>query len=174
MKPFPSNLVQAKLSEQDDIVKFGDAFIKQRERFMALALEEARAALSEDEVPVGAVLVRGDTILARTHNRCEQWRDPTAHAELLCIREGVRQLGGRLTDCTLYVTLEPCAMCAGAAMQSKLTRIVFGAFDMRAGCCGSVFDLPDGCFLWRVEVWGGVLESDCATLLTDFFAAKRI
>lgn len=143
------------------------------ERYMRLALEEARLAYEKNEVPVGAVLVRGDRVIARAHNRCMQENDPTAHAELLCIREGAKKLSGRLTDCTLYVTLEPCAMCAGAAVNSKLTRLVYGAYDAAAGCCGSVFSLTDHCFLHTVEVWSGILEGDCAALLTTFFKEKR-
>ena len=150
-----------------------EAFVAERERFMRLALEEARTAYAENEVPIGAVLVSNGKVLASNHNRCEQRHDPTAHAELLCMQEAVVQCGGRLTDCTLYVTMEPCAMCIGAAVNAKLPRLVFGAFDDRAGCCGSVMDLSDHCFLWSVEVWGGVLEAECAGLLTDFFEKIR-
>lgn len=145
----------------------------EHETFMTVALEEARLALSEDEIPVGAVLVRNGQIIARAHNRCETLRDATAHAELLALQAGLRSLSGRLDGCTLYVTLEPCAMCAGAAVNSKLPKLVFGAFDARAGCCGSVFDLADHCFLHSVEVWSGVLEADCAALLSEFFQQKR-
>lgn len=150
-----------------------ETFVLEREAYMRLALDEARAAFAENEVPIGAVLVCGDKILASNHNRCEQRHDPTAHAELLCIQEAVAQYGGRLSDCTLYVTMEPCAMCIGAAVNAKLPRLVFGAFDARAGCCGSVMDLSDRCFLWSVEVWGGILETECAGLLTDFFEKIR-
>lgn len=149
------------------------AFLLERQRFMEAALEQARMAYACDEVPVGAVLVRDGQIVAAGHNRCLQLHDPTAHAEMLCIRQGAEKLKGRLTDCTLYVTLEPCAMCIGAAINAKLGRLVFGAFDERAGCCGSVLDLSDRCFLYSVEVWGGILEKDCASLLTEFFAKKR-
>lgn len=150
-----------------------EAFVTEREGFMRLALDEARAAYAENEVPIGAVLVRGGKVLTSNHNRCEQLHDPTAHAELLCMQQAVTQCGGRLSDCTLYVTMEPCAMCIGAAINAKLPRLVFGAFDTRAGCCGSVMDLSDHCFLWSVEVWGGILEEECAGLLTDFFAKIR-
>ena len=146
----------------------------ERDAYMELALSEARLAAQAGEVPVGAVLVKDGEILCRAHNRCEELRDPTAHAELICMREGAARLGGRLTGCTLYVTLEPCAMCAGAAINARLTRLVFGAPDERAGCCGSVLDLTDHCFLHTVEVWGNVKRADCAALLTDFFAQKRI
>ena len=143
------------------------------EQYMRLALKEAKLAAESGEVPVGAVLVCNGEVIARAHNLVEQTRDTTAHAELLCLREGMAKHGNRLGDCTLYVTLEPCAMCAGACVNAKLQRIVFGAFDEVAGCCGSRMDLTDQCFLHSVEVWGGVLESDCKTLLTQFFQALR-
>jgi len=143
------------------------------ERYMRLALEEARLAFGEGEVPVGAVLVRHGEVIARAHNRVEQMGDAMAHAELLCLRSAMEQLGSRLTDCTLYVTLEPCAMCAGACVNAKLSRLVYGAFDEATGCCGSKMDLTDHCFLHSVETWGGILEPDCKALLTDFFQALR-
>ncbi len=140
---------------------------------MRLALEEAQLAFNEGEVPVGAVLVRNGEVVARTHNRVEQTGDATAHAELLCLREAMERLGPRLTDCTLFVTLEPCAMCAGACVNAKLSRLVYGAFDEVAGCCGSKMDLTDHCFLHIVETWGGILEPECKKLLTNFFQALR-
>ena len=143
------------------------------ERYMLLALEEARLASLEGEVPVGTVLVKHGEVIARAHNRVEQSGDATAHAELLCLREAMEQLGPRLTDCTLYVTLEPCAMCAGACVNAKLTRLVYGAFDEVAGCCGSKMDLTDHCLLHSVETWSGILEPECKALLSDFFQALR-
>lgn len=143
------------------------------EEGMRLALAEARLAAQADEVPVGAVVVCNGTVLARAHNRCVALRDGTAHAELLAMQAAARQRGGRLTGCTLYVTLEPCAMCAGAAVNLRLEELVFGAFDPRAGCCGSLVDLTDRCLLHSVRTWGGILEDDCAALLSDFFRAKR-
>lgn len=143
------------------------------EQYMRLALEQAQLAAESGEVPVGAVLVCNGEVIARAHNLVEQAHDATAHAELLCLREGMAKHDSRLGDCTLYVTLEPCAMCAGACVNAKLQRIVFGAYDEVAGCCGSRMDLTDQCFLHSVEVWGGVLESDCKTLLTQFFQALR-
>lgn len=140
---------------------------------MRLALEEARLAFDEGEVPVGAVLVKHGEVVTRAHNRVEQAGDATAHAELLCLRDAMERLGPRLTDCTLYVTLEPCAMCAGACVNAKLSRLVYGAFDEAAGCCGSRMDLTDHCFLHSVETWGGILEPECKKLLTDFFQALR-
>ena len=140
---------------------------------MRLALEEATLAFEAGEVPVGAVLVRNGEIVARAHNMVETLHDTTAHAELLCLREAMGKLGARLTDCTLYVTLEPCAMCAGACVNAKLGLLVFGAFDEVAGCCGSKMDLTDKCFLHSVVTWGGILEDDCKTLLSSFFQALR-
>lgn len=167
---------------QNDLDRFAkkdqptrDEICTRHDYFMRLALAEARQAFAESETPVGALLVshEGET-LARAHNRCIQLRDPTAHAELLCIQAVAAMLGGRLTGCTLYVTMEPCAMCAGAAINAKLTRLVFGAFDRRAGCCGSVLDFTDRCFLHSVEVWGGILERECSQLLSDFFKNCRV
>lgn len=143
------------------------------ETYMRIALEEARAAAAEGEVPVGAVLVQNGRVVARAHNRVESSGDATAHAELLCLREGMAKLGQRLTSCTLFVTLEPCAMCVGACVNAKLGAIVFGAFDEAAGCCGSKMDLTDDCFLYSVPVWGGILEQDCKAQLTWFFQALR-
>ena len=145
------------------------------EAMMRLALAEARKALALGEVPVGAVLVRGDEVICACHNLRETAHDPTAHAELLCLREGARLLGDwRLRDCTLYVTLEPCPMCAGAITMSQLARCVFGAYDEKMGCCGSVYDLPADPALGGVTRWeGGVLAEECAGILRDFFAARR-
>lgn len=143
------------------------------ERYMRLALEQAQRAYDAGEVPVGAVLVQNDKVIVRAHNAVEQSGDATAHAELLCLREAMAKCGPRLTGCTLYVTLEPCAMCAGACVNAKLSRIVYGAFDEAAGCCGSRMDLCDHCFLHSVETWGGILERDCKDLLSGFFQALR-
>ena len=143
------------------------------EQYMHIALEEARLAYDAGEVPVGAVLVCGGEIISRAHNRMERDHDATRHAELICLGEGMAKRGGRLNDCTLYVTLEPCAMCAGACVNAKLGRLVFGAFDEVAGCCGSRMDLTDKCFLHSVETWGGILEDECKALLSGFFQALR-
>ena len=142
------------------------------ELWMLEALKEARTALQEDEVPVGAVVVRDSEIVARAHNLSRQQKDPTRHAEILALREAQQQLGS-LTGCTLYVTMEPCAMCAGAMVLLKLPRLVFGAFDTSCGCTGSRVDLTDHWFYHSVETWGGVLEKECAALLTEFFQRKR-
>lgn len=144
------------------------------ELFMALALEEARLAAAEGEVPVGAVLVKDGEIITRAHNRVEQTRDPTAHAEVLALRQGAEALNNRrLSGCTLYVTVEPCAMCAGAAVNARLGRIVFGAHEDKTGCCGSMLDLTDHMFLCSVEACGGVLAKECAALMGDCFSQMR-
>ena len=145
------------------------------ERWMRLALDQARQAAAMGEIPVGAALVQGETLICAAHNLREAAHDPTAHAELLCQREGARLLGDwRLRDCTLYVTLEPCPMCAGAMVMSQLGRCVWGAADPRQGCCGSVYDLPGDAALHGITRWqGGVLEAECARLMTDFFASRR-
>ena len=146
--------------------------MKDDERWMQEALAEARLALSEDEVPVGAVVVKEDEIVARTHNLSRQRNDPTQHAELLALQAAQQKLRS-LSGCTLYVTMEPCAMCAGAIVLLKLPRLVFGAFDERCGCTGSRVDLTDHWFYHSVETWGGILEKECAALLTNFFQSRR-
>ena len=142
---------------------------------MVLALEEARKALDEGEIPVGAVLVRGEDVLWADHNRREQSGDPTAHAEMLCLRHGAEAAGNwRLNDCTLYVTLEPCPMCAGAMVMSRLGKCIYSAADPDRGCCGSVYDLPaDPAFQSVTEWQAGIMEEECQALLTGFFQKKR-
>ena len=145
------------------------------EQYIRNALDLAREAGKRNEVPIGAVLVREGAIIAAASNRTVRDQDPTAHAEILAIREAASKLDRwRLDDCTLYVTLEPCAMCAGAAVLSRLKRVVFGAWDEKAGMAGSVGDLLRHPRLnHRPEVRGGVLAEECASLLSDFFAAQR-
>jgi len=142
---------------------------------MLLALSEARDAAEAGDVPVGALLVRDGAVIARAGNRTLRDQDPTAHAEVLVIRDAAAQLNRwRLDDCTLYVTLEPCAMCAGAIVLARLRKVVFGAWDEKAGMAGSVGDIVRHPRLnHRPEVLGGVLADDCAMLLRDFFAVKR-
>ena len=142
---------------------------------MEVALEEARRAASAGEVPVGAVVFRDGAVVAQAHNETVARRDPTAHAELLALQEALRNLQtDRLTDCTLYVTLEPCAQCAGAIVLAKVARLVFGAYDAKAGMAGSVGDLVRNPGLnHRVEVIGGVEEEACGRLLQDFFRDRR-
>lgn len=143
--------------------------------YMRLALEEARRAPDQGEVPIGAVLVLDDRVLAQVHNFREAWQDPTAHAEIVALREAANQLSTwRLTGTTLYVTMEPCAMCTGAIIQSRVSRLVFGTKDPKAGACGSVFNLPDERRLnHRVQVIGGILEQESQALLQAFFRQLR-
>jgi tRNA(adenine34) deaminase len=142
---------------------------------MRAALEEARRAAACDEVPIGAVVTHDGAVVARAHNETVARRDPTAHAELLAVQQALQRLGtDRLTACALYVTLEPCAQCAGAIVLAKLGRLVFGAYDDKAGMCGSVGDVVRHPRLnHRVEVIGGVLADECGELLAGFFRAKR-
>ena len=141
--------------------------------YMDLAIAQARLAAQRDEVPVGAVLVKGDKVIASAHNLVETLGDATAHAEMLVLREGMRQLGWRLSDCTLYVSLEPCAMCAGAIVNARLGKLIFGAFDERFGCCGSRVDLVTDALIYTVLTVGGIAEAECAALLSAYFQGKR-
>jgi tRNA(adenine34) deaminase len=145
------------------------------EKFMRAALDQARRALAHDEVPVGAVLVRDGEVVARDHNRRETLNDPTAHAEMLVVTSAAAATGSwRLDGCSLYVTLEPCAMCAGAVVLARIPRVVYGASDAKAGAAGSVMDvLRHPRLNHRAQVVAGVLAAECGALLADFFAAKR-
>jgi tRNA(adenine34) deaminase len=144
-------------------------------RWMRVALEEAARAEALGEVPVGAVLVRGGAELARGHNLTHTSNDPSAHAEMIAIRRAAEEIGHwRLLDCTLYVTLEPCAMCAGAIVLARVPRLVFGAPDPKAGMCGSLENLVQYPRLnHRVELTAGVLAAECGAVLRDFFRARR-
>jgi tRNA(adenine34) deaminase len=152
-----------------------EAAADQQERLMALALERAREAEGHGDVPIGAVIARGEEVLAAAGNERELRRDPTAHAEILAIRAAAEALGGwRLPDTTLYVTLEPCAMCAGAIVLARIPAVVYGAPDPKAGAAGSVLDvLTEPALNHRPEVTSGVLETESAALLRDFFTARR-
>lgn len=143
--------------------------------FMTLALDEARAALASGDIPVGAVVIHEGEVIGRGHNAREALGDPTAHAEMTALTRAAETLGRwRLSGCTLYVTLEPCPMCAGAILQCRLSRLVFGAFDPRAGCCGSLYDLlSDRRFPVRVAGCGGLLAEEASRLLSDFFLSRR-
>ena len=143
--------------------------------YMRMALEEAKLAAAEHEIPVGAVVVKDGEVIARAHNRRENDHDPTAHAELLALREAARLLGDwRLRACTLYVTLEPCPMCAGAMVMSQLSQCVYGAADEKQGCCGSVYDLPGDPALAGQTKWqSGVLAEECGEMMRTFFAGRR-
>lgn len=145
------------------------------EKYMREALKLAEAAFISDEVPVGAIVVHNQRIIGKGYNQVEKLRDPTAHAEMLAISAACTTLDEKyLHECTLYVTLEPCMMCSGAAVWSKVKRIVFGAMDENAGSCGTVFNLASNRKLnHRVEIIQGVLESDCSDILKRFFKSKR-
>ncbi|OLC06151.1 MAG: hypothetical protein AUH41_13465 [Gemmatimonadetes bacterium 13_1_40CM_66_11] len=142
---------------------------------MTAALEQARLAASKDEVPIGAVVMRGDDIVAEAHNETVARKNPTLHAEMLAIERALDALRtDRLTDCTLYATIEPCAQCAGAIVLAKVGKLVFGAYDEKAGMCGSLGDLVRHPRLnHRVEVRGGVEAEECGRLIKTFFSAKR-
>ena len=142
---------------------------------MGLALEEAARATDHGDVPVGAVVVIEGRVVARRHNEREATNDPTAHAELLAVRDAAEALGSwRLTDATVVVTLEPCPMCAGALQQARIGRVVFGAADMKAGACGSLYSLgSDPRLNHEFATTHGVRADECARLLTDFFATRR-
>jgi tRNA(adenine34) deaminase len=144
-------------------------------RWMRLALAEAEAAREKDEVPVGAVIVLNERVIGRGHNQVETLNDPTAHAEIIAIGAAGSFLGSwRLEDATMYVTLEPCAMCAGAIVLARVKRLVFGAWDPKAGACGSVMKVIDNPGLnHRVVVDSGVLQEEAASLLKEFFERKR-
>lgn len=144
-------------------------------RFMRVALDKAREALPAGEVPVGAVIVVADAVIGTGHNRSIRNCDPTAHAEIIALREAAKAVGNyRIVDGTAYVTLEPCPMCIGAMLHARIRRLVFGAYDPRAGAAGSVLDLCDDRRLnHRIEVNGGLLEGECAQLLREFFGVRR-
>jgi tRNA(adenine34) deaminase len=148
---------------------------QQDEQFMRLALEEAEAAQAEGEVPVGAVVVAGGAVVGRGHNRTIADCDPTAHAEILALRQAARAVGNhRLPSCDLYVTIEPCAMCAGAIVQARLARLVYGGDDPKAGAVRSLYRIADDPRLnHRTEVCGGVLAEECAERIRSFFQQKR-
>lgn len=144
-------------------------------RFMAVALKEAMTAFRRNEVPVGAVIVKGDAVIAKTHNQIEMLQDPTAHAEILAIGAAANHLGNRrLEGCTLYVTLEPCPMCAGALVLSRLDRLVFGSYDPKMGACSTLYNIvQDERLNHRIEVIAGVMDTESSSLLKEFFARKR-
>lgn len=147
----------------------------QDERFMRMALAEARAAEEAGDVPVGAVIVLGDRVIARGHNQREVLQDPTAHAEMIALTSASAHVGSwRLEGCTLYVTLEPCVMCAGALVNARVDRVVIGASDPKAGAVGSLYNIPaDTRLNHRPAITDGILADECADMLRAFFAAQR-
>ena len=152
-----------------------ERFFPRDDYFMRMALREAERALEHHDVPIGAVLVREGELVAAAHNERELRQDPTAHAEIIAVREAARALGSwRLLDAVMYVTLEPCAMCAGALVLARVARVVYGANDPKAGACGSVLDvLGEPRLNHRPDVAGGLLALECGGLLSDFFASRR-
>src|SRR5450432_176570 len=152
-----------------------ERFFPRDDYFMHLALREAEHALEHADVPIGAVVVQGGEVVAAAHNERELRQDPTAHAELIALREAARAAGSwRVLDSVIYVTLEPCAMCAGAIVLARVPRVVYGASDPKAGACGSVLDvLAEPRLNHRPEVAGGLLAQECGDLLSGFFASRR-
>jgi tRNA(adenine34) deaminase len=152
-----------------------DRFFARDEFYMRLALREAERALEHDDVPIGAVIVRDGEVIGAGHNEREFRSDPTAHAEVLALREAARSVGSwRVLDAVMYVTLEPCAMCAGAIVLARVPRVVYGTEDPKAGAAGSVLDiLAEPRLNHRPEVAGGLLRDECAALLVAFFASRR-
>ena len=150
-------------------------FFPRESYFMRLALREAERAAEHDDVPIGAVIVRGGEVIGAGHNERELRQDPTAHAEVIALREAARRTGSwRVLDAVLYVTLEPCAMCAGAIVLARVPRVVYGAPDPKAGAAGSVLDvLAEPRLNHRPEVVGGLLAQDSALLLREFFGSRR-
>jgi len=148
---------------------------QQHQRFMNAALNEARQAAAADEVPIGAVIVYENQIIARAHNQRETLADPTAHAEMIALTQAAAFIGNwRLHGCTMYVTLEPCPMCAGALVLARVDRLVYGPDDPKAGACRSLYQITEDARLnHRVEVIAGFMEEPCRELLQDFFARKR-
>lgn len=144
------------------------------EIYMKIAIDMARKAADRDEVPVGAVVVHNGRIISRAYNLREAKKDPLAHAELLAIKKAARKLRGwRLEGCRLFVTLEPCPMCAGAIVNSRIEEVVFGAYDPKAGALGTLYDLAEGKLNHKPKVTGGVLKEECAKILKEYFSRKR-
>jgi len=145
------------------------------ERYMALALEEAQKAYRKDEVPIGAIIVRDGIVIGRGHNLRETSNDPTAHAEMIAIREAAETIGSwRLLNCDMYVTIEPCPMCAGAIYQSRISNLYIGAMDPKAGAVGSLYNIPrDERLNHLVNVEYGILEEACSRIMKDFFKRLR-
>ena len=147
----------------------------ERQKFMQIALVEARKAYAIDEVPIGAIVVRNGEVIAKAHNTKNKHNNALLHAEMEALHKAQKKLNDwHLSDCDLYVTLEPCPMCAGACINTRIRAIYFGAYDQKAGCCGTLYNLPeDRRFNHRPEVVGGVCEEECAGILSQFFREKR-
>ena len=145
------------------------------EQFMKLALQEAQKSQEMNEVPVGAIIIMNGEVISKSHNKSISQNDPTSHAEINALRNAASKVRNyRLTGATLYVTLEPCAMCYGAIIHARISRLIFGAYDYKTGVCGSSIKLHDqNCFNHTPEIKGGILERDCSLILKDFFREKR-
>jgi tRNA(adenine34) deaminase len=167
--------VREALSQTPRVPAMSGRFFPRDDYFMRLALREARQATEHEDVPIGAVVVHDGEVIAAAHNERELRQDPTAHAEMIALRAAAEAVGSwRILDAAVYVTLEPCAMCAGALVLARVARVVFGAHDPKAGACGSVLDvLGEPRLNHRPQVAGGLLDADCGALLSAFFAARR-
>ena len=152
-----------------------DFDLKSHEAMMHEALKQARRAADADEVPVGAIIVHGREVIARAHNQVETLKDPTAHAEMIAITQATNYLGSKwLHECVMYVTIEPCSMCAGALVLARIDKLFFGAADMKTGACGSVVNiLRNQSLNHQVDVAGGLLKDECSALISEFFKKKR-
>lgn len=144
-------------------------------KFMQIAIKEAKKGTRYDEVPIGAVIVKDGKVIAKAHNKKEEKKCANYHAEIVAIEKACKKVGDwRLIGCDIYVTLEPCAMCTGALINARVDNIYFGAYDEKAGCCGSLYNLmEDGKFNHSSNVQGGILEKECGQMLTEYFRAKR-
>ena len=162
-------------SREADVVDLIEHPLEQHERWMRMALSEAQAAFGEGEVPVGAVIVHQGRIIASAHNQREALQDPTAHAEMVAITQAAQALESwRLLDCILYVTLEPCPMCAGAIVQARIPTVVYGTTDPKGGACHTLYQITsDPRLNHQVGVLGGVLQGECKAILQEFFAQQR-
>ncbi|MEF9863811.1 MAG: tRNA adenosine(34) deaminase TadA [Christensenellaceae bacterium] len=144
------------------------------ETYMRQAIEQAKQAELMDEVPIGAVIIHNGSVIASAYNTRETTKNPLHHAEILAIHQAAKALGAwRLLDCTLYVTLEPCPMCAGAIINARIPIVVFGAYDKKAGAFGTLYDLSEGKLNHTPQIFGGILEDECASLLSNYFKKKR-
>lgn len=159
----------------NDKISYGENIENMNEKFMKEALKEAKKAYEADEIPIGAVIVKNDKIIARAHNQKEIKNDATRHAEIIAIEKASKKLQGwRLEDCEMYVTLEPCMMCAGAIVQARLKKVYIGAMDEKMGYCGSVINLLQyNKYDYHVESESGILSDECSKIVKDFFAELR-
>jgi len=158
-----------------DLTETGDISLQVHDWFMQQALDQARRAFEAEEVPIGAIIVHEDRIIAAAHNLRETLNDPTAHAEMIALTQAAEALGHwRLLDCTIYVTLEPCPMCAGAIVQARIPRVIYGATDLKAGACHTLYQITsDPRLNHQCLVLGGVRKDECRSLLQEFFAQQR-